>query len=142
VCALEVIGTPSRLRLTRKAAQPWRVFRTLLPTLDLSCEENAARRKWKSPLVGCASSTPEAAKTVSVYYETRKRKLNRRLIYECRCDERLKVKAVESTHLGYTGLCGGLEHLKIETRLIDERFASVMGECVFLTSQVRRQYSK
>ena len=23
-----------------------------------------------------------------------------------------------------------LEHLKIETRLIDERFASVMGECV------------
>ena len=30
----------------------------------------------------------------------------------------------------YTGLYGGLEHLKIETRLIDERFASVMGECV------------
>jgi hypothetical protein len=26
----------------------------------------------------------------------------------------------------------GLEHLKIEMRLIDERFASVMGECVFL----------
>ncbi len=25
---------------------------------------------------------------------------------------------------------GGLEHLKIETRLIDERFTSVMGECV------------
>jgi hypothetical protein len=25
---------------------------------------------------------------------------------------------------------GGLEHLKIETRLIDERFATVMGECV------------
>ena len=25
---------------------------------------------------------------------------------------------------------GGLEHLKIETRLKDERFASVMGECV------------
>jgi len=27
-------------------------------------------------------------------------------------------------------LIGGLEHLKIETRLINERFASVMGECV------------
>ena len=27
-------------------------------------------------------------------------------------------------------LRGGLEHLKIETRLIVERFASVMGECV------------
>ena len=35
-----------------------------------------------------------------------------------------------SRTLGYTGLCGGLEHLKIGTRLIDKRFASVMGECV------------
>jgi hypothetical protein len=25
---------------------------------------------------------------------------------------------------------GGLEHLKIETSLINERFVSVMGECV------------
>ncbi len=38
-----------------------------------------------------------------------------------------------STRLTYTGFRGGLEHLKIETRLIDERFASVMGECVILT---------
>ncbi len=30
----------------------------------------------------------------------------------------------------YTRLRGGLEHLKIETRLIDERFVSVMGEWV------------
>jgi hypothetical protein len=45
--------------------------------------------------------------------------------YECRCDERLKVEG--STRLTYTGLCGGLEHLKIETRLIDERFPSVMS---------------
>jgi hypothetical protein len=29
-------------------------------------------------------------------------------------------------------LLGELEDLKIETRLIDERFASVMGEYVFL----------
>jgi hypothetical protein len=50
-----------------------------------------------------------------------KRELNRRLIYECRCDERLKDKAEESTRLAYTGLRGGLEHLKIVTRLIDER---------------------
>jgi hypothetical protein len=33
-----------------------------------------------------------------------------------------------STLLAYTGLCGGLEHLKIETRLINERFASVMDD--------------
>jgi hypothetical protein len=55
---------------------------------------------------------------------------------ECRGDERLKIKATDSegsTRLGYTGLLGELEHLKIETRLIDERFESVMGECVFLT---------
>jgi len=29
-----------------------------------------------------------------------------------------------------TALLGGLEHIKIQTRLIDERFESVMGECV------------
>ncbi len=34
-----------------------------------------------------------------------------------------------TTHLVYT-VVWGLEHLKIETRLIDERFPSVMGECV------------
>jgi hypothetical protein len=67
---------------------------------------------------------------VVVYYEAIKRELNRRLIYECRCDERLKAKAEGSTRLAYTGLSGGLDHLKIETRLINERFASVMGECV------------
>ena len=53
-------------------------------------------------------------------------------IYECRCDERLKTKAEESTLLTYTGLRGELEHLKIETRLIDEMFVSVMVEYVFL----------
>jgi hypothetical protein len=30
----------------------------------------------------------------------------------------------------YTGLCGGLEHPKIGTRLRGERFESVKGECV------------
>ena len=43
-------------------------------------------------------------------------------------DYKLKIK--EFTRLTYTGLLGGLEHLKIETRLIDERFASVIDECV------------
>ena len=59
-----------------------------------------------------------------------KRDLKRRPIYECRCDERLKAKAEGSARLTYTGFRGDLEHLKIETRLIDEGFASVMGECV------------
>ena len=73
---------------------------------------------------------------VFVYYESIKRQVNRRLMCECRGDERLKIKATDSegsTRLGYTGLLGELEHLKIETRLIDERFESVMGECLFLT---------
>jgi hypothetical protein len=60
----------------------------------------------------------------------------------CRCDERLKAKTEGATRLGYTGLIGGLEHLKIETRFINDMFASVMGECVILTPQVRRRYSK
>ena len=49
-----------------------------------------------------------ANKTFIIYYEEIKRELNRRLTYECRCDE----------------------HLKIETRLRGERFESVKGECV------------
>jgi hypothetical protein len=53
-------------------------------------------------------------------------------LYESRYDERLKTKSEKSTRLTYTGLLGELEHLKIETRLIDEMFPSVMGEYVFL----------
>ncbi len=45
-------------------------------------------------------------------------------------DSKLKTKTEESTRLYDTGLLGELEHLKIMTRLIDEKFASVMGERV------------
>jgi hypothetical protein len=51
-----------------------------------------------------------------------KRELKTRPIYECQNE----TKAEESTRLAYTGLLEELEHLKIETRLIDEMFASVM----------------
>ena len=63
-------------------------------------------------------------------HESINRELKIRPIYECRCDERLKPKGEESTCLTYTGLLGELEHLKIEMRLMDEKFTSVMGECV------------
>ena len=43
--------------------------------------------------------------------------------------KRLKTKVEESTHLSYTLLCPELEHLKIETRLIDEMFVSEMSMC-------------
>jgi hypothetical protein len=64
---------------------------------------------------------------IVVYHESIKRKLQIRPIYECRCDERPKTKAEEFTRLAYTGFLGGLEHLKIKMRLIDEKFANAMG---------------
>jgi hypothetical protein len=51
-----------------------------------------------------------------VYYESMKREVKTRPMYECRWDERLKTKTEESMRLVYTGLLGELEHLKIETR--------------------------
>jgi hypothetical protein len=53
----------------------------------------------------------------------------------------LKAKTEGSTLLVYTELRGELEHLKIVTRLINERFVSVMDECVILTLKVYRLYS-
>jgi hypothetical protein len=64
-----------------------------------------------------------------VYYESIKRELKIRPIYECRCDERLQTKTKDFTCLTYTGLVVELEHLKIKTRLTNEKFASVKGEC-------------
>ena len=67
-----------------------------------------------------------------VYYESLNRELKTKPINECRCDERLQNKVEESTRLGCPRLVAELEHLKIKTRLIDEMFASEMGEYVFL----------
>ena len=71
---------------------------------------------------------------VVVYYESTKREIKMRCIYECRCDERVQTKTKEFTirftRLTYTGLVVELEHLKIETRLIDEKFVNTMGEYV------------
>ncbi len=61
-----------------------------------------------------------------VYYESMKRKVKIQAIYECRCDGRLQTKRF--THLSYTGLVVELEHLKIKTRLTNEKLASVKGE--------------
>jgi hypothetical protein len=62
----------------------------------------------------------------------------RRLIHEYRYDERLKTKNEESTRLEYTGLVVELENLKTKTRLKDEKFTSVMGECDILTRILTR----
>jgi hypothetical protein len=60
-----------------------------------------------------------------VYYEETKTDLQRILIHECRCYDRIKAESEGSIRLGYTGLRGGLEHLKIERRLRVGRFESV-----------------
>jgi hypothetical protein len=75
------------------------------------------------------SISKSTRKDLFVYCESMKRELKRRLIYEYRCDERLKNKNEESTRLTDTGLVVELEHLKTKTRLIDEKFARVRGEC-------------
>ena len=49
-------------------------------------------------------------------------------MYGFRCDERLETKVEESTRLGCTLLCPELEHLKIETKLINTTTVSEMGE--------------
>jgi hypothetical protein len=64
------------------------------------------------------------------YYESITPELKIRPIYECRYDETPITKPEKFTRLVYTGLLGGLEHLKIETRLIDEKFPNTMGEYV------------
>ncbi len=64
-----------------------------------------------------------------VYYESTKREQKIKPIYECRCDERLQTKTKRFTRLSYTGLVMELEHLTTKTRLTNEKFASVKGEC-------------
>jgi hypothetical protein len=62
---------------------------------------------------------------VFVYYESMKRKLKIKPIYECRCNGRLQTKRF--TRLSHTGLVVEPEHLKIKTRLTNEKFVSVKG---------------
>ncbi len=61
--------------------------------------------------------------------ERGKEKTLNRLIYEYRCESRLKTKNEESTRLVDTGLVVELEHLKTKTRLLDKKLVSVRGEC-------------
>ncbi len=69
----------------------------------------------------------ELSRLSVVYYESMKRKIKIKPIYECRCNERLQTKRF--TRLTHAGLVVELEHLKIKTRLTNEKSASVKGEC-------------
>jgi hypothetical protein len=66
-----------------------------------------------------------------VYYESIKRELKIRCMYIwVMVRWKTTTKTKEFTSLTYTGLVVELEHLKIETRLIDEKFVNAMGEYV------------
>ena len=64
-----------------------------------------------------------------VYYESTKRDLKIRPIYECRCDERLQTKVKEFTRLVYTEFLGGLE-LRTGTPTKDGDEVNELGEYV------------
>ncbi len=95
------------------------------------------RRNWKILLVVCAFYYRRIKKDENqgkkgllfIYYESTNRKLKTKYICGCRCYERLHPNTKEFTCLSYTELVLELEHLKIETRLITEMLANVMGEC-------------
>jgi hypothetical protein len=58
-----------------------------------------------------------------VYCETIKRHPKKRLIYECRCDERLKSKTEKSTRLVYTTLTNrDVEHEPQVVKISDRVF--------------------
>ena len=90
MCDLDVTGEPLIFSVIHSATTLTR----MLSTFDLSCEEYVARLKWNWTLV--------LTEELFVYYESIKRELNKRLIFECRCDARLKAKAEGSTRLAYT----------------------------------------
>ncbi len=77
---------------------------------------------------GKGARRPASWVTFQVTCEQMKRRLCKP-IYECRCNlnERLQTKKFMS--LTHTGLVVKLEHLKIKTRLTNEKFPSVKGEC-------------
>ena len=87
-----------------------------------------------NPIVECCieKEDPFPPTSVFAYYSVINRDLNRRPMFEYRCDTRPKTKTEGSTLLGYTGFLGELEPQNIKTRLIDELFSSVMGEYVCL----------
>ena len=118
VCDLEAIGDPLIFKLIRSATTLVRMS----STLDLNCEENTSRRKWK---LVCDSWTPETGRKWS---GSRCVCTNRRHTSSpWRRPDVLKICQQESYLV---------EHLKIETRLMGESFECVMGDIYTQTQKV------
>jgi hypothetical protein len=101
------------------------------PTYECWCDgrlQTKAEESTRLVYTGLLGELTVFTTNVNVYYESIKRDPKIKKVYECRCDERLQTKTKKFTCLPYTGLVLELEHLKIETRLISERFANAMGE--------------
>ena len=115
MCDLEDIGDPFIFKLTRRTT----TLSRMCPTFDLCSDDNT--------LFGYVNP-------LGIHFISYERQIKRELkgihICGCRCNVRLKTKTDGSTRLTYTGLCGELEQLKIETRLIGESFECVMGDRV------------
>ncbi len=79
---------------------------------------------------------------VFVYYEEIKREIQRILIYECRRNERLKGKVEGFTRLGYTGLKGGLEHLKIDGCRCNDRLNMRLDRNCFIFRRIKKDESR
>jgi hypothetical protein len=77
------------------------------------------------------------------YYETIKRELNRRLIYECRCDERLKVNVEGCTHIHWvvwgTVTDDRLFIIRGKTRVQENIYRWVQTEVICLDRRGRNQ---
>jgi hypothetical protein len=109
----------------------WRTHNCTIFKKNLSrcCKVEFVQPPSSSPSVSVGILLSCSYQSLVVYYESIKRELKIKPISECRCDERLQTKTKRFTHLSYTGLVVELEHLKIKTRLTNEKFASVKGEC-------------
>ncbi len=85
---------------------------TVTTNASLVEDERPGKTRWR---VREHKLCPDGLDSEGQEGEVIKRDPNIRPIYECRCDERLEGEAEGSTQLAYTGLCVGLDHLKIET---------------------------
>ncbi len=95
MCDLDVTGTPSTFKLIRSTTDFGRILTKSLISGDRRTPHEGSGK------VHCLNAE-------TVYHLSIERELNRGLIYECRCDERLKVKGERSKRLTCTGLCGEL----------------------------------
>ena len=66
---------------------------------DCDLDEDVTGPRFETETKYSVTNTEQLVFLDFVYYESIKRELKTKLIYECRCDETLKTKVEESTRL-------------------------------------------